>query len=82
MTAFPGTIAFDEYGKPFIILRDQGAQKRLTGADAIKVSFLTKSNAFVVSIVFFVFRSQNGIFGVRWMWLIRGGMIQSENDFI
>lgn len=38
MSAFPGHIAFDEYGKPFIILRDQQSQKRLTGNDAIKVS--------------------------------------------
>lgn len=38
MSAFPGHIAFDEYGKPFIILRDQAQQKRLTGNDAIKVS--------------------------------------------
>ena len=38
MNAFPGSIAFDEYGKPFIILRDQGQQKRLTGNEAIKVS--------------------------------------------
>ncbi|KAH0549560.1 T-complex protein 1 subunit epsilon [Cotesia glomerata] len=36
MTAFPGSIAFDEYGRPFIILRDQENQKRLTGSDAIK----------------------------------------------
>lgn len=36
MTAFPGSIAFDEYGRPFIILRDQEGQKRLTGNDAIK----------------------------------------------
>lgn len=40
MAAFPGSIAFDEYGRPFIILRDQDKQKRLTGADALKVSFL------------------------------------------
>lgn len=38
MAAFPGSIAFDEYGRPFIILRDQEQQKRLTGNDAIKVS--------------------------------------------
>lgn len=31
-----GQIAFDEYGRPFLILRDQGNQKRLTGIDAIK----------------------------------------------
>lgn len=37
MAAFPGSIAFDEYGRPFIILKDQDKQKRLTGNDAIKV---------------------------------------------
>ncbi|XP_055312334.1 T-complex protein 1 subunit epsilon [Sitodiplosis mosellana] len=36
MVSFPGSIAFDEFGKPFIILRDQDQQKRLTGNDAIK----------------------------------------------
>lgn len=36
MSAFPGQIAFDEYGRPFIILRDQEKQSRLTGNDAIK----------------------------------------------
>jgi hypothetical protein len=35
----PGTLAFDEYGRPFIIVRDQQNQKRLTGVDALKVSF-------------------------------------------
>lgn len=39
MVSFPGSIAFDEFGKPFIILRDQEQQKRLTGNEAIKVSF-------------------------------------------
>jgi len=33
---FPGSIAFDEYGRPFIILRDQDRQQRLTGTEAIK----------------------------------------------
>lgn len=37
MSAFPGTFAFDEYGRPFIILREQEKQKRITGTDAIKV---------------------------------------------
>ncbi|KAM3956132.1 chaperonin containing TCP1 subunit 5 [Aphomia sociella] len=36
MALFPGTVAFDEYGRPFIILRDQDRQKRLTGVDALK----------------------------------------------
>lgn len=39
MALFPGTVAFDEYGRPFIILRDQERQKRLTGTDALKVSY-------------------------------------------
>ncbi|KAG6796955.1 T-complex protein 1 subunit epsilon [Apis florea] len=40
MTAIPGTVAFDEYGRPFIILRNQEKQKRLTGIDAIKSHIL------------------------------------------
>ncbi|XP_051171886.1 T-complex protein 1 subunit epsilon [Leptopilina boulardi] len=43
MNAFPGSIAFDEYGKPYIILRDQFQQKRLTGNDAIKSHILAAS---------------------------------------
>lgn len=39
MSAFPGSLTFDEYGRPFLILRDQDTQKRLTGNDAIKVRF-------------------------------------------
>lgn len=30
-------VMFDEYGQPFIILRDQEKQKRLTGIEALKV---------------------------------------------
>lgn len=41
MTTIPGTMAFDEYGRPFIILKDQEKQKRLTGIDAIKVRIHT-----------------------------------------
>lgn len=40
MSGFPGTFAFDEYGRPFIILRDQENQKRITGTDAIKSHIL------------------------------------------
>ena len=32
-----GQVAFDEYGRPFIILRDQDKQTRLTGLEAQKV---------------------------------------------
>lgn len=34
-----GTLAFDEFGRPFFILKDQDRQKRLTGSEAIKVTF-------------------------------------------
>ncbi|XP_059613416.1 T-complex protein 1 subunit epsilon [Phlebotomus argentipes] len=40
MVGMPGSLAFDEFGRPFIILRDQERQKRLTGADAIKSHIL------------------------------------------
>jgi len=35
-----GSLAFDEYGRPFIIVRDQDSQKRLTGLNAIKSHIL------------------------------------------
>lgn len=35
-----GTFSFDEYGRPFLILRDQEKQKRLTGFDAHKSHIL------------------------------------------
>lgn len=37
MVGIPGSLTFDEYGRPFIIIRDQDKQSRLTGNDAIKV---------------------------------------------
>lgn len=40
MAGFPGSLAFDEYGRPFIIIKDQENQKRLTGNDAIKSHIL------------------------------------------
>lgn len=54
MTAIPGTVAFDEYGRPFIILRNQEKQKRLTGIDAIKVFLYYLNNFF-----FFHFNCKN-----------------------
>jgi T-complex protein 1 subunit epsilon len=34
----PQAIAFDEFGRPFIILREQEKKRRLTGLDAQKVA--------------------------------------------
>lgn len=32
-----GTLAFDEFGRPFIIIKDQGKKSRLTGLEAHRV---------------------------------------------
>jgi T-complex protein 1 subunit epsilon len=32
-----GQLLFDETGQPFIVLREQDRQKRLTGTEALKV---------------------------------------------
>lgn len=32
------SLTFDEYGRPYIILREQEAKKRVRGIDALKVS--------------------------------------------
>ena len=34
------SLAFDEYGRPFIILREQDTRQRMTGVDAIKQHIL------------------------------------------
>ena len=36
------SLAFDEFGRPFIILREQESRKRLKGADAYKVKRIIK----------------------------------------
>ena len=41
LQARPQRITFDEYGRPFIILKEQDKQRRLTGLDAQKVSLGT-----------------------------------------
>jgi T-complex protein 1 subunit epsilon len=37
MPANLGQLAFDEYGRPFIIIRDQDRKARLSGIEAHKV---------------------------------------------
>uniref|UniRef100_A0A1B6D5X1 T-complex protein 1 subunit epsilon n=1 Tax=Clastoptera arizonana TaxID=38151 RepID=A0A1B6D5X1_9HEMI len=44
MGDFAGSLAFDEYGRPFIIIKDQDKQKRLIGNDAIKSHILAGKN--------------------------------------
>jgi len=38
--AAPAQLAFDEYGRPFIVLKDQEKQERLTGIEALKTHIL------------------------------------------
>ena len=40
LQARPQGLTFDEYGRPFLILKEQGRQRRLTGLDAQKVKVL------------------------------------------
>lgn len=40
----PQAIAFDEFGRPFIILKEQEKKRRLTGLDAQKVGFQSHVN--------------------------------------
>ena len=35
-----GQVCLDEYGRPFIVVRDQGEKSRLSGTDAIKSHIL------------------------------------------
>lgn len=35
-----GTLAFDEYGRPFLIIKDQDRKTRLMGLEALKVTGL------------------------------------------
>ena len=37
------SLTFDEYGRPFIIIREQGQKMRLKGRDAQKVAFVNNS---------------------------------------
>jgi T-complex protein 1 subunit epsilon len=37
------SLAFDEYGRPFLIVREQQAKGRLKGLAAQKVSFIHRS---------------------------------------
>jgi hypothetical protein len=44
-----GTLAFDEYGRPFIIIRDQDTKARLNGIDAHKVCSIIKLEYFFLN---------------------------------
>jgi len=40
------SLAFDEYGRPFIVLKEQDSKQRIKGIDAIKVLLSILSETF------------------------------------
>jgi len=69
-----GTVAFDEYGRPFIIVRDQEKKSRLKGSDAIKSHILAaKSVAHTV-------RTSLGPNGLDKMMVSPDGEVTITND--
>jgi len=47
-----GTLAFDEFGRPVLILRDQESKKRLFGIEAHKVFIKNSSYLFKFAFIF------------------------------
>ncbi len=48
-----GQLAYDEYGNPFVILKDQDVNKRLKGIEAHKANILAgKKTLLVLNVVF------------------------------
>jgi len=67
-------VAFDEYGQPFIILREQGKQRRLTGREA------SKANILAAKAVSEVMRSSLGPKGMDKMLVSPDGDVTVTND--
>jgi len=69
-----GSLAFDEYGRPFIILKDQENQKRLTGLDA------HKSHILAAKTVSGILRTSLGPKGLDKMMVGPDGDVTVTND--
>ncbi|XP_011296813.1 T-complex protein 1 subunit epsilon [Fopius arisanus] len=74
MNSIPGSIAFDEYGRPFIIIKDQDKQKRLTGNDAIK------SHIYAARSIASTLRSSLGPKGLDKLMVSPDGDVTVTND--
>ncbi|CAL8138676.1 unnamed protein product [Orchesella dallaii] len=74
MAMMPGSLAFDEFGRPFLILKDQEKQKRLTGNDAIKTHILAAKS------VASTLRSSLGPRGLDKMMISADGDVTITND--
>lgn len=68
------SVVYDEYGRPFIILRDQGAQQRIKGIDAIK------SNILAARTVSTLLRTSLGPKGMDKMLTSQDGDLTITND--
>jgi len=69
-----GTVAFDEYGRPFIIVRDQDKKSRLKGTDAIK------SHILAAKTVAHTVRTSLGPNGLDKMMVSPDGEVTITND--
>ncbi|CAH1775053.1 unnamed protein product [Owenia fusiformis] len=69
-----GSIAFDEYGRPFIILKDQDQQKRLCGLEAQKAHILA------AKVVSGILRTSLGPKGLDKMMVGPDGDVTITND--
>ncbi|KAF6017116.1 CCT5 [Bugula neritina] len=69
-----GSLAFDEYGRPFIIIKDQDQKKRLTGIEAHKSHILAAKS--VASII----RTSLGPKGLDKMMVTPDGEVTVTND--
>jgi len=67
-----GTLAFDEYGRPFIILKDQEKQKRLVGIDAHKVMswLITFQCMIVIAVIGSLILSHAQVIEVCWRYIL------------
>jgi len=69
-----GTLAFDEYGRPFIIIKDQDKQTRLTGLNALK------SHIMAAKAVASTLKTSLGPNGLDKMMVDRDGEVTVTND--
>jgi len=69
-----GSLAFDEFGRPFMILKDEASQKRLTGADAIK------SHIIAAKAVANILRTSLGPKGLDKLMVSSDGDVTITND--
>ncbi|XP_053324016.1 T-complex protein 1 subunit epsilon [Spea bombifrons] len=69
-----GTLAFDEYGRPFIIIKDQDRKSRLSGLDALK------SHIMAAKAVGNTLRTSLGPNGLDKMMVDKDGQVTVTND--